>query len=507
MRAAIYVRVSSEEQAEEGYSIPAQVKSLHHYAREQGWEVVAEFIEEGVSGRTDNRPQFQAMVRAARQRPRPFDLVLVHKMDRFARNRQHSVVYKALFRRELSIDVRSMTELFDDSPAGRFHEAIMEALAEFYSENLATEVLKGQRERAESGRGMCVPPIGYRRYHDRSDPEHHGRYIPDPETAPIVQWIFATYAQGNLGMAGIARLLTEDRVVRFGPAASRYSWTTAFVGKILTNRVYLGELVWGQRDTRNQRKRRPRADWVVVPGAHEPLVEQETWERCAAVRRQRRNTATPRENRDYLLRGLIRCLDCGHSMIHYNYQWTDRKTGQKRYRPSAICTGYTRHRTCYCNRVAMAEIEAGVLGQLRAIIRGQIGLESLVIRPRAPAEPSADPVAGLRRRLAIEERKHQRAWQAYKAAVISLTEYQREKERYDLVRSALEGEIVAVTTLQPAPAPDLTAVRQAIGAMIETGDDAALDLPHRKAALQAVIHSVHVSRRGDLMEIWLQAAP
>ncbi|MFZ5825297.1 MAG: recombinase family protein [Bacillota bacterium] len=504
MRTAIYIRVSSEEQAEEGYSIPAQAKALRKYAQQQGWEVVAEFVEEGVSGRTDDRPQFQAMVKAARQRPRPFDLVLVHKMDRFARNRQHSVVYKALFRRELGIDVRSMTEQFEDSPAGRFHEAIMEALAEFYSENLATEVLKGQRERASTGRGMCVPPIGYTRCCDRADAARYGRYIPDPETAPIVQWIFTSYAGGEMGMASIARRLSQEGAIRFGPAASRYTWTASFVHKILTNRAYIGELVWGQRDTRNQRRLRPEEEWVVVPDAHEPLVDQETWELCTAVRTGRGKANLPRENRDYLLRGLLRCLDCGRNMIHFNYQWADRKTGQRIYRPSAICTGYTRYHRCYCNRVALADIESAVFEQLRAITSGHFTQNNLVILPEEKTKPEPDPVSELRKRLAIEERKHQRAWQAYKADVISLLDYKREKEQYETIRATLEAEIAQVTTAQDRSMVDIDSVRGAIATMIRTANDEELSFPWRKRALEAIIHSVHVSREQRLIEIWFQ---
>jgi len=504
MRAAIYVRVSSEEQAEEGYSIPAQIKALRQYADQQGWDVVAQFVEEGASGRTDDRPQFQAMVRAGKQKPRPFDVVLVHKMDRFARNRQHSVVYKAMFRRELGIDVRSMTEPFEDSPVGRFHEAIMEALAEFYSENLATEVLKGQRERASMGRGMCVPPIGYTRCQDRTDDVHYGRYLPDPETAPIVQWIFRTYATGELGMAGIARQLTHKGPIQFGQAAARYTWTTAFISRILTNRAYIGELVWGQRDTRKGRQMRPEEDWVIVPDAHEPLVDLATWERCRAIRAGRGKANLPKENRDYLLRGLLRCLDCGRNMIRFNYQWVDRKTGQRVYRPSAICTGYTRYHTCYCNRLEMAEIEAAVFAQLRAITSGYMGLDRVVIKRKPEPEPEQDPTEELRKRLEGEDRKLQRAWEAYKADVISLAAYKREQEQCEANRAALEAQIGQAAAALQAPAPDVAAVREAIGAMIETADDEAVPLAQRKEALASVIRSVRASRQQGVVEIWFQ---
>jgi site-specific DNA recombinase len=143
MRAALYVRVSTEEQAQEGLSIDAQLKALQQYCRERQYLIVETFVDAGESARTDKRPGFQRMIAMAKQRPKPFDLILVHKMDRFARNREDSAVYKALLRKELGIDVISKTERFDDTPTGKPTEGITEVFAEFYSANLAHEVLKG----------------------------------------------------------------------------------------------------------------------------------------------------------------------------------------------------------------------------------------------------------------------------------------------------------------------------------------------------------------------------
>jgi DNA invertase Pin-like site-specific DNA recombinase len=109
MKAALYARVSSERQAEKDLSIPAQLKALKKYALDREWDVVAEYVDEGESARTANRPAFREMISTAKKRERPFDTILVWKLSRFARNREDSILYKSLLRKR-GISVISINE-------------------------------------------------------------------------------------------------------------------------------------------------------------------------------------------------------------------------------------------------------------------------------------------------------------------------------------------------------------------------------------------------------------
>ena len=263
LRAALYARVSTEEQATEGASIAAQRKLLREYAGRGGMSVVAEFVDEGASARSADRPAFQQMVAAARRRPRPFDLILIHKTDRFARNREDAIVYKSLLRRECGVEVVSVAEQFEDSPTGKLLEGIMEVMAEFYSLNLSQEVKKGMREVAGQGKALGRPPFGYAIGDD-------GRLTVVPEEAAVVRWIFETYLAGATGLAGIVQRLRQDGPDRFGAAAARCRWSPAAVRNILSNPTYVGDLIWNRRDTSRQRCLRAPAEWIVTPPPHPP---------------------------------------------------------------------------------------------------------------------------------------------------------------------------------------------------------------------------------------------
>ncbi|MBQ2297203.1 MAG: recombinase family protein, partial [Ruminiclostridium sp.] len=142
--AACYIRVSTEDQTE--YSPEAQKRALEHYARQHGMVLSPDhiYIDAGISGRrAETRPAFMAMIAAAKQKPPPFSVILVHKFDRFARNREDSIVYKSMLRRQCGVQVVSITEHLEDDRMSLILEAMLEAMAEYYSLNLAEEVRKG----------------------------------------------------------------------------------------------------------------------------------------------------------------------------------------------------------------------------------------------------------------------------------------------------------------------------------------------------------------------------
>ena len=136
MNVALYARVSSEKQAEKDLSLPAQLKSLKDYALRRNWTIVEEFIDEAESARTADRPAFQRMIASAKQKQAPFETILVWKLNRFARNREDSMIYKSLLRKR-GIQIISINENLDDGPTGKLLEGIIESIDEFYSANLS----------------------------------------------------------------------------------------------------------------------------------------------------------------------------------------------------------------------------------------------------------------------------------------------------------------------------------------------------------------------------------
>ena len=146
---ALYARVSSDRQ-DVDLSVAAQLRALRDHARKNDYIVVREYVDEAESGRIADRPEFSKMIDAASKAEAPFKEILVWKFSRFTRKREHAVAFKSLLRRK-GVRVVSITEQADDSPTGKLLEGIIESVDEFYSENLAQEVLRGMREAALSG--------------------------------------------------------------------------------------------------------------------------------------------------------------------------------------------------------------------------------------------------------------------------------------------------------------------------------------------------------------------
>lgn len=142
-RAALYARFSSDNQREE--SLEAQLRAMHDYCERNQITVVQEFCDHAKSATTDDRPEFQNMIESAKGGD--FDLAIVHKLDRFSRNRYDSAYYKREMRKS-GITLMSVMENLDDSPESIIPESVLEGLSEYYSKNLAREVMKGMRESA-----------------------------------------------------------------------------------------------------------------------------------------------------------------------------------------------------------------------------------------------------------------------------------------------------------------------------------------------------------------------
>ena len=186
--AALYARVSSERQ-DVDLSVAAQLRALRDYAEKNGYIVAREYIDEAESGRIADRPQFKKMIDEAAKPQAPFKEILVWKFSRFTRKREHAVAFKSMLRRR-GVRVVSITEQAEDNATGRLLEGIIESVDEFYSENLAQEVVRGMREAASRGFWVASRvPYGYRKLMVEDGAKKRPTLEPDPSTAPVVERI------------------------------------------------------------------------------------------------------------------------------------------------------------------------------------------------------------------------------------------------------------------------------------------------------------------------------
>lgn len=300
--AAAYIRVSTDDQAE--YSPASQLEKIRLYAERNQILLPKEFIfvDEGISGRkTKNRPAFNEMIGLAKRQPKPFDVILVWKFSRFARNREDSIVYKSMLRKEHNIDVVSVSEDIGDDKLSILIEAIIEAMDEFYSINLAEEVKRGMTEKAKRGGVLSIPGFGYK--------VENGEYVVVPEEAEIIQKVFNDYVNGK-GLLTIAKALNamgikthrgnkiENRTVEY--------W--------LNNPLYIGKTRWNPD---GKLSRNYAADTAIITdGSHKPIIDIETWDKAQAKMKEQKERFrkffnSDRKGLSHWLTGILRCEKCG----------------------------------------------------------------------------------------------------------------------------------------------------------------------------------------------------
>ena len=303
MRTALYVRVSSDRQ-DVDLSVTAQLKALREYAARNGHSVVREFIDEVESGRTPYRPQFRQMIAMAKQTDKPFDLILIYKYSRFARNREDSIVYKAFLRKN-GVQLSSITEPVEDTAMGRFMESIIECLDEFYSENLGEEVTRGMRESASRGFYLCSrAPYGYHRIKVNDGGKERTKLGIDQFQSQVVAQIFEEVASGK-GLIEIVKELNSKGIA--GPKG--HIWGKTTVHNILSSEIYTGAIIWGQHSKRGLPP-------VRVDNACPAIVDRETFRRAQGLLKARSfaRVHPKRISSHYLLSGIARCGHCGRAL-------------------------------------------------------------------------------------------------------------------------------------------------------------------------------------------------
>lgn len=306
-RVALYARFSSDNQRSE--SIDAQIRAMKAYCEQHHFVIVDTYIDEAKSATSDRRPAFQQMI--SDSGTRSFNILLVHKLDRFARNRYDSAVYKRELKKN-GVTVYSVLENLDDSPESIMMEAVLEGMAEYYSQNLARETMKGLRENAlQCKHTGGIAPLGY-----DIDPETRKLVINEDE-AKAVRIIFEMYGNGYGYSAIIDRLYELNLKTKMGKDFGKNS-----LYSILSNPKYQGMYVYNRCSakntvgTRNTHLYKDDEDIVFVEGGCPQIVPTDVFLRVQNKLTEHKHTGG-RENAKecYLLSGKVFCRECGKAMV------------------------------------------------------------------------------------------------------------------------------------------------------------------------------------------------
>ena len=363
MRVALYTRVSTEDQAREGYSLEVQRNFLLQYAKNFGWEVFCSipnrdvYMDDGFSGGNMDRPALQRLFLDARNKQ--FDLILVYKQDRLSRRLKDLLGMLEEFE-NLGVGYKSATEPFDTtSSAGKMAIQMLGSCAEFERNRLVERVFPGMVVGVKKGRwqGARYAPYGYRYNKETKKLEVHA------EEAKIVKDIFAMYLSGKSTPQICAHYYALGVPSRMGGR-----FYNKFLSTILRSKVYLGSLVWNRRRYNTKEKTKngfgkgykyvnnAPTQVIEVQNTHEPIITQKEYDEVQVLlSRNRTNAVVKFRNSIYHLSGILKCNECGG-----NYRGvmviSNRRIGKKRawYRCSSVGI---KHINCNNKSVTADEIE------------------------------------------------------------------------------------------------------------------------------------------------------
>lgn len=352
MTVVIYARYSSENQSEE--SITAQIRACTEYCVRNGHDVVNHYIDRAMTARSDKRPAFQQMIADARNHQ--FQAVVVHKLDRFSRDRLDHAIYRQELRKA-GVSLISVLENLDDSPESVVLESVLEGFSEYYSKNLARETRKGLKEIALQAKYTGGTVLyGY-------TIDANGQYSINETEAAVVRRIYdACYNK-----TGYNRLLDQLRIEGVRTRRGGYFTANSFY-YILKNQRYCGDYVYSPVGERKYNQCQP----IIIEDAIPAIIPKDKWKTVQQLMNRRRKSGCHRNAKEiYLLSGLLYCGKCGAPMhghrqkrredyIYYSYE----------------CSTRVKTKQCSQHSVERDRIETAVCDYVRQLLSPQ-GVEKL----------------------------------------------------------------------------------------------------------------------------------
>lgn len=472
--AALYIRVSTDDQTE--YSPDAQKRLLLEYAKNNNLAVSNEyiFIEEGLSGtKADKRPKFQKMIGLAKLEEHPFDVILVWKFSRFARNQEESILYKSLLKK-INIDVISVSEPLIDGPFGSLMERIIEWMDEYYSIRLAGEVKRGMTEKALRGEFQASTPLGY----DMED----GVLSINPETSPIIKDIFNMYLSGG-NFFSIARSLND-----MGLRTKRGNkFENRTVQYILQNPVYKGYVRWNPEGKTDLRQQKNHSDELIIrKSTHEPIIPEELWNQTndKLLKEYRPRHRKPNTLMLHWLGGILTCSNCHSTLVSGG--------GAGGYQ----CSAYSKGRCNESHYVSYKKIEKSVIDALGCLANAE-SFDYEIIE----LESSNDHSEIIKESLRKLKIKSKRILDAYMNEVDTLEEYKENKSKIEAERISLESQLADLKTAKKTKKTDaimLSRIKDLYSIILSDSDYIT-----KNNALKGIIKKIVYDKKTEHIDVFL----
>ena len=358
-RVGIYVRVSTEMQSTEGYSIDGQINQIKEYCDFHHFEVKDIYADRGISGKSMNRPELQRMLKDAKEGN--IDCVMVYKTNRLARNTSDLLKIVEDLHKQ-NVEFFSLSERMEvNTSSGKLMLQILASFSEFERNNIVENVFMGQTRRAQEGYYQGNLPLGY----DKIPDSKHELMINQHE-ANIVKYIFECYAKGH-GYRKIANALNhKGYVTKKGKPFSISSITY-----ILANPFYIGKIQFAKYKDWSEKRRKGLNDKpIIAEGKHSPIIIQDLWDKVQLRKKQVSQKPQVHGKGTNLLTGIVHCPQCGAPMAASNTTNTLKDGTKKRIRYYS-CSNFRNKgsKVCSANSVRADVIEKYVMDQILEIVK------------------------------------------------------------------------------------------------------------------------------------------
>lgn len=468
MNTVLYARVSTDKQADKELSIPAQLQAMREYAQKHQWTIVEEFLEPGASAKTTEREVLQrllARIRDGGAAPK-IDVVLVHKIDRLARNvYDHATIRTLLTQHEVRL--ASVVENTDDTVSGQLVENIMASIAQFYSANLAEETKKGMLQLVQRGGWPWKPPRGYALSRDATG---RSRVVRDPTVAPTILHAFERYAAGDASLGDLCKDFAQMGIRT--PAGRLVSLES--VRRLLRNPFYAGWVQWHGARYR---------------GRHEPIITQRLFDRVERMLKARSRDAGEKGKLHFWLRGVAACAECGGRLT------AERHGRWAYYRCVRNVYSATECRAPFVNVAVAEHAVAHLLQRLRMSVelKDRV-LQEATAMVSARAKDAGRAIRSVRVRQAKLEEQEARLTEAFARGDVSLTAY---KATVGKVRARMASCEQALQNAQEDPDRLMKKVRTVSHAAESLWDyHVSLSPKNQTRLLRVVFNRIDLNRTG-----------
>lgn len=472
--AAVYIRVSTDRQTE--YSPDAQLKAIYEYAQHNNIIIKDSLIfrDEGISGRkAETRPAFMQMIRLAKSKEQKFDVILVHKFSRFARSREDSIVYKSMLRKECGIDVISITEPITDDKFSIVIEAMHEAMDEYYSINLSSEVIKGMKEKAIRGEFQAAPPFGYRK-----SPGQPLQIV--EKEAKYVRLIFDWYLAGESYFSIARKLNTLGVLTKRGNRMENRN-----VEYILNNPVYKGYTRWTPSKTINKQII-DNPDTIIIKSSHQAIISEKQFDQVALKIKTNRiaykKRDRPAESKKHYLSGIIKCSNCGSTLSYSSSS------------DAFQCIKYAKGACKQSHHIQAKKIENAILKKLSKIL-----ISSLYIESKQVIKYHNVKIELVEKQLDQLDKIMARAKLAYLKGVDSLEDYSQYKEK---IQKESKNKLIELQYLKSKDKKaDSIHIQNQVSSAIEilTGN---APISKKNKALKSIVEKIIFYRAEDTLVIY-----